>query len=102
MTRTLRWPKPSTTPHSDGGDSFFEIVHPHHPQRGQRFQLVTYRHNWGEDRVYFHDAANRWTSIPAAWTTVVPADPFVVMAGGRCFFRYEDLLRLVDLVEKLQ
>jgi len=25
-------------------------------------------------------------------------DPFVAIAGGRCFFRYEDLLRLVELV----
>ena len=23
-------------------------------------------------------------------------DPFVAVAGGRCFFRYEDLLRLVE------
>jgi Family of unknown function (DUF5372) len=63
---------------------------------------VTYRHNWGEDRVYFHDAAGHWTSVPAAWTTVLPQDPFVVMAHGRCALRYEDLLRLVDLVEKLR
>ena len=25
-------------------------------------------------------------------------DPFVAMAGGRCWFRYEDLLKLADLV----
>jgi len=22
---------------------------------GREFDLVTYRHNWGENRVYFHD-----------------------------------------------
>ena len=54
------------------------------------------------DRVYFHDAAGKLSSIPACWTTVVAEDPFVAMAGGRCFFRFEDLLKLVDLVEKLQ
>jgi hypothetical protein len=32
----------------------------------------------------------------------VAPDPFVVMAGGRCFFRYEDLLQLVELMEKLR
>ena len=40
-------------------------------------------------------------SVPAAWTTVLPEDPFVTVAAGRCLFRYEDLLKLVDLVEKL-
>jgi hypothetical protein len=63
---------------------------------------VTYRHNWGEDRVFFHDVLGHWTSVPAAWTTVIPQDPFVAMASGRCLFRYEDLLQLVDLVEKLR
>jgi hypothetical protein len=80
----------------------FEITHPHHPLRGQRFELVTYRQNWGEDRVYFHNADGRLSSIPACWTTVVAPDPFVAVAGGRCLFRYEDLLQLVALMEKLR
>jgi Family of unknown function (DUF5372) len=62
--------------------------------------LVTYRHNWGEDRVYFHDGSGLLRSIPACWTTVVVADPFVVLAAGRCLFRHEDLLKLADLLEK--
>jgi len=92
----------STTPHSELADTTFEIIHPHHPLKGQEFKLVTYRHNWGEDRVYFHDAKGRLNSIPACWTTVVAPDPFVAMAGGRCLFRYEDLIKLVELVEKLR
>jgi hypothetical protein len=39
-------------------------------------------------------------SIPAGWTTAVDADPFVTVAAGRSVFRYEDLLKLSDLVEK--
>jgi len=31
---------------------------------------------------------------------VLPVDPFVVLAAGRCLFRYDDLLKLVDFVEK--
>jgi hypothetical protein len=27
-------------------------------------------------------------------------DPFVILAGGRCLFRYEDLLKLAELVER--
>jgi hypothetical protein len=30
----------------------------------------------------------------------MPADPFVVLAAGRCLFRYDDLLKLADLLEK--
>ena len=63
---------------------------------------MTYRHNWGEDRVYFHNAEGRWTSVPAGWTSVVPEDPFVAVAHGRCLFRYEDLLKLTDLVGRLR
>jgi hypothetical protein len=98
----MNWRRPSTARHGDAGDAYFEIIHPHHPLRGQRFQLVIHRHNWGEDRVYFHDAEGRWTSVPAAWTTVVPEDAFVAVARGRSVFRYEDLLKMVDLVGKLR
>jgi hypothetical protein len=100
MTHKPRWPSPSTTAHADSADTTFEVVHPHHPLKGQRFKLVTYRHNWGEDRVYFHDSTGLLRSIPACWTTVLPADPFVVLAAGRCLFRYDDLLKLADLMEK--
>src|SRR5215831_17005437 len=93
------WQRPSTTRHCDVADTYFEITHPFHPLRGGKFKLVTYRHNWGEDRVYFHNGEGAWTSVPAAWTTVLAGDPFVAMAKGRCLFRYEDLLKLADLVE---
>ena len=63
---------------------------------------MTYRHNWGEDRVYFHNAEGRWSSVPATWTTVAPEDPFLTVAKGRCHFRYDDLLKLVDLVARLR
>ena len=96
----LLWPVPSTAAHADGNSTAFDVTHPHHPLRGQSFKLVTYRHNWGEDRVYFHDSSGVLRSIPACWTTVLPADPFVVLAAGRCLFRYDDLLKLADLVEK--
>ena len=99
--RQRHWSQPSTTPHCEHTGTSFEVIHPHHPLRGQKFQLVTYRNNWGEDRVYFHDAEGRLRSIPASWTTAVAKDPFVAMAGGRCPFRFQDLLKVVELVEKL-
>jgi len=99
MTHKPRWQKFSTTAHGDGNEAAFEVIHPHHPLLGQRFKLVIYRYNWGEDRVYFHDCSGRLSSIPACWTTAVAADPFVMVAAGRCLFRYEDLVKLADVVE---
>jgi hypothetical protein len=63
---------------------------------------VEYRNNWGEDRVYFHDAEGRLQSILASCTDAGGIDPFVEISAGRSWFRYEDLIRLADLLERLQ
>ena len=63
--------------------------------------MVTYRFNWGEDRVYFHDEDGQLVSLPAAWTSAVPPDPFVVVADGRSAFHFQQLLRLVVLLRQL-
>ena len=49
----------------------------------------------------FEDEEGCVRSLPVAWTTVAVADPFVVLSAGRSFFRVEDLLSLVPLVEGL-
>lgn len=63
---------------------------------------MEYRNNWGEDRVYFHDTEGQLQSILASCTDAGGVDPFVTMAAGRSFFRYEDLIKLADLLEKLR
>lgn len=63
---------------------------------------MSYRHNWGEDRVYYFDTDGRVRTIPACWTSVAPIDPFVAIAAGRCLFRYGDLVKLADLLEGLR
>jgi hypothetical protein len=78
------------------------VVHPFHPLFGKSFELVVYRHNWGEDRVYYHDAQGQLQSILAQCTDAIPPDPFVEVAAGRSWFRYEDLLKLADLLEQLE
>jgi len=40
----------------------FRVTHPFHPWFGREFALVTYRLNWGDERVYFHDDAGRLTA----------------------------------------
>ena len=57
-----------------------------------------YRQNWGEDRVHLHDENGELFSLPAGWTDVAAADPFVVIAAGRCPFTTAGLLALADLV----
>jgi hypothetical protein len=63
---------------------------------------VTYRFNWGEERVYFHDAEGRLAAIPAAWTDVFSPDPFVILSAGRSAFRACDLLELARLIAGLR
>ena len=60
--------------------------------------MVTIRQNWGEDRVYYHDASGWLCLIPIAWTSLACADPFVEVAAGRALFRPNDLLRLAAFV----
>lgn len=64
--------------------------------------MITYRKNWGEDRVYFEDEERRLVGIPAQWTDLFGLDPFQEVAAGRAQFRPADLLRLAELIERLE
>ncbi len=56
----------------------------------------------GSDRVYFLDDSGELANLPAEWTDMVAADPFVVMSAGRSAFRTTDLLELADLIHRLR
>ena len=77
-------------------------MHPFHPLAGRDFEFVAYRQNWGEDRVHLHDENGVLFSLPAGWTDVAPADPFVMVAAGRCPFTTASLLALADLTDRLR
>jgi len=77
------------------------VTHPFHPLAGRDFEFVVYRQNWGEDRVHLHDENGQLFSLPAGWTDIAAADPFVVVADGRCPFTVEGLLWLADLIDRL-
>lgn len=64
--------------------------------------MVTYRQNWGEDRVYFHDDAGQLVAFPARWTSVFPPDPFVLVSAGRSSFCFAQLLELARMIQQLQ
>jgi hypothetical protein len=78
------------------------VTHPFHPLFGREFELVTYRHTWGEDRVYYCDSAGELHALPARWTSLSPQDPFLAAAAGRSPFRLHDLRELADLVARMQ
>ena len=78
------------------------VTHPFHRLAGRDFEFVAHRQNWGEDRVHLHDANGELFSLPAGWTDVAAADPFVVIAAGRCPFTTGGLLALADLIGRLR
>jgi len=75
------------------------VTHPFHPWLAREFVLLSVRHSWGEDRVFFLDEEGTQRSLPRGWTDAADADPFVALAGGRSALRVEDLLALVELVD---
>ena len=77
------------------------MTHPFHPLHGHKFELIEYRHAWGEERVYFLDSSGQMQRLPAAWTDVAGVAPFVTVAAGRSALRVEDLLQLAYLIEGL-
>lgn len=97
----MHWPTLTTAPQPDVAAQTFRITHPFHPWRGRPFELVAYKNAWGEDRVYFYDDEQRLVALPVAWTDVIAADPFVLVASGRALFQAADLLELVRLIQFL-
>jgi len=78
------------------------VTHPFHPLSGQQFEILSYRHNWGEYRVTFYETPDHVRVLPAAWTSLAPSDPDVVLAAGRAAFRVRDLLALTQLIQRIE
>src|SRR5215470_545873 len=92
------WTQPSTTPSPSLTEGVFTVTHPFHPLYGQQFEILSYRCCWGEYRVSFYETADHVRTLPAAWTSLAPPDPSVVLATGRAAFRVVDLLELSHLI----
>ena len=78
------------------------MTHPFHPLFGREFSIVTHRQYWGEERLVFYDDQHVLVSIPLAWTSLAPPDPFVVLSADRSPFRLEDLIELAQLVRRIR
>src|SRR5262249_46227219 len=92
--RRRRWRKSRIAPRDAHLPQVFTVTHPFHPLHGQTFELLTYRFNWGEDRVMYVRADGGARSLPVGWTGIAPEDPFATVARGRAAFRVADLLAL--------
>jgi hypothetical protein len=66
---------------------------------GREFTIITYRQNWGEDRVYFYDDKGKLTTLPTQWTSLFAEDPLLSLSNDESFFRVPDLLELVQVIE---
>jgi len=95
------WLKLSTTRNSVDPQQVC-ITHPFHPHCGQSFRFVVSKKLWGEDRVTIQLGDGSPLSVPVSWTDAAPADPYLVVGGGRSRFRVEDLLCLAELVLALR
>jgi len=51
--------------------------------------------------VYYLDEHEQLRSMPAAWTSEAPPDPFTILAQGRSLFHIADLLRLTALLRRI-
>jgi hypothetical protein len=79
------------------------VVHPFHPLRGQTFDLLAVRNNWGGDRVSYAGPDGRLRTLAVEWTDVVEVDLVVTVGAGRALFRTDLLRELRKLVdERLQ
>ena len=92
------WSSTGTAPGQRQPARYFTVTHPFHPWRGRRFELLEQRAQWGQWRVFYLTKAGRQAHLPAAWTDLGPADPFVEQSRGRAIARVEDLLELTHLV----
>jgi len=78
----------------------FHITHPFHPLRGTEYELVTRRLTWGEDRVFYYDAAGGLKSFLTNVTDLLAKDAFEHLAAGRSAFRVDDLLELRRCIDR--
>jgi hypothetical protein len=68
--------------------------------KGQTFEVLAMRNNWGGDRVSYLDATGRLRTLPVEWTDARMPDPVVAVGAGRAFFRADLLRQLRRLIDE--
>ena len=91
----------STASNKNFTNTTFQITHPFHPYRNIEFEVDSVRRLAYESRVFFINAKGRRSSVPLHWTDIGVEDSFVAVSAGRSFFRVEDLLGLIRLIDEI-
>ena len=68
--------------------------------RGQTFEVLVVRNNWGGDRVSYLDIKGRLRTVPVEWTDIHAPDPAIMIGAGRALFRADLLRRLRRLIDE--
>ena len=75
------------------------ITHPFHPRSGEEFELAQYRHSWGRQCVDCFDCEGEFVTLELGWTDALgEEDPYLVISGGRSYFRVAELLELLGML----
>ncbi|MGH8143730.1 MAG: DUF5372 family protein [Steroidobacteraceae bacterium] len=99
-TRHSPWSQARIAYGDEHGAQVFTVTHPFHPLRGQRFDLLAVRNNWGGDRVSYAGPDGRLRTLPVEWTDVLEPDLIVAVGAGRAFFRTDQLRQLRRLIDE--
>ena len=99
-TRLSLWRKARIADRGRDGAPVFSVTHPFHPLRGQSFELLAIRNNWGGDRVSFLGAEGRLRTLPVEWTDVHAPDLTITLGAGRACFRIDLLRQLRVLLDE--
>jgi hypothetical protein len=68
--------------------------------RGQTFELLAVRNNWGGDRVSYLGPDGRLRTLPLEWTDVLEPDLVITVGAGRAFLRTDRLRQLRRLIDE--
>jgi Family of unknown function (DUF5372) len=69
--------------------------------RGQSFEVLAVRNNWGGDRVSYVGAEGRLRTLPIEWTDVHEGELIVTLGAGRAAFRTDLLRQLRALINEV-
>src|SRR5215470_11255144 len=80
--RFYLWRQARIADRDQGGLQVFTVTHPFHPLRGQTFEILAVRNNWGGNRVSYLDTKGRLRTVPVEWTDIYAPDPVITVGAG--------------------
>jgi Family of unknown function (DUF5372) len=76
----------------------FEIVHPFHPDRCIRLEVLQTQLSGGERWLWYAGGDGKLRRVKESFTDRAALNGFVLAAAGRCAFRLRDLVGVAEWV----